>query len=598
MFMIFIVFANLLIHFLASSNLALAAEEEIKPGILTCGMLAASDVQNFSVSIGPDTSSARFLLNWRNEANKIKMDLQEPGGKWMKPESDSSLTARESNVSWTYLIERPVAGRWVMRISPADQQTVHEDFCISAQLKNTKSADEHEAQFSGIISDSAEDEDRDGIDDHMILKASVSVKSAGKYSASGVLDNLKNGEKIRINNAAFLNIGVHKLRFDLFNLESPGPYHIERLSLYDENGKEIDTFVGDYQTKTSKNNYDNNDASNISSNTFTNISSSLRAKLTGDFSDYGSDINNDGLFEYLTIDVQVMVYDPGNYSVMGHLYDENGKNVVWSLGSGLLPTGANILHMDFDGKTIERHKFNGTYYLKELQLVRGDSAIENLSMVDTIMNATATHPYNYSEFVDPVWPEKILSGNGKGDILLTIQLSSILPVFHGRYSMDIVGASMPPISSNWTVTGTKNGYSYDLPGIHMPNKPNNFTIVACNVKNLNVGVKKDPVEGKINISRTWISTRANADEKGIARIDNDMISPGRYQFKIFGDAFDNATQVALEMKVVKKLQINGLFNLALNTSGFPACNYSFNAKAINGSVLFSEIDLFVPSGGL
>jgi hypothetical protein len=131
----------------------------------------------------------------------------------------------------------------------------------------------------------------------------------------------------------------------------------------------------------------------------------------------------------------------------------------------------------------------------------------------------------------------------------------------------------------------------------MPSKPNNFTVQASNVKNLNVGVKKDPVEGRANITRTWISTRANADKDGTARIDNDMISPGRYQFKIFGDAIDNATQVTLEMKAIKKLLINGRFDLALNTSGFPTSNYSINAKAINESVRFDEINLNGPSSG-
>ena len=131
----------------------------------------------------------------------------------------------------------------------------------------------------------------------------------------------------------------------------------------------------------------------------------------------------------------------------------------------------------------------------------------------------------------------------------------------------------------------------------MPGKPNNFTVVAKGVKNLNVGVKKDPVEGGANFTRTWISTRANADEDGTARIENDMISPGRYQFKIFGETIENATQVVLEMKVVKKLLINGRFDLALNTSGFPSSNYSINAKAINESVRFDEINLEGPSSG-
>jgi hypothetical protein len=74
-----------------------------------------------------------------------------------------------------------------------------------------------------------------------------------------------------------------------------------------------------------------------------------------------------------------------------------------------------------------------------------------------------------------------------------------------------------------------------------------------------------------------------------------MISPGRYQFKIFGDAADNTSQVFLEMEVVKKLVINGKFNLALNTSGFPLGNYSINARALNGSFKFDEMNFAWPS---
>jgi hypothetical protein len=43
--------------------------------------------------------------------------------------------------------------------------------------------------------------------------------------------------------------------------------------------------------------------------------------------------------------------------------------------------------------------------------------------------------------------------------------------------------------------------------------------------------------------------------------------------------------------------INGRFDLALNTSGFPSSNYSINAKAINESVRFDEINLEGPSSG-
>jgi hypothetical protein len=51
------------------------------------------------------------------------------------------------------------------------------------------------------------------------------------------------------------------------------------------------------------------------------------------------------------------------------------------------------------------------------------------------------------------------------------------------------------------------------------------------------------------------------------------------------------------MEVVKKLVINGSFNLSLDTSGFPSGNYSINARAINGSFRFDEINLAGPSLG-
>lgn len=568
-----------------SCALAVTVDVDIDPGVPACGFISTPDNLTYSINIGQDTSIASFALVWRDSASKINLNLQTPSGEWIKTERDSSATYKESNTSKTYLIKKPIAGRWIMKIIPVFQPTTNEDYCITADFVKIKKDDQYAAKFSGLFSDYATDEDKDGIDDHITIEASVSVKAAGNYSAKGVLYNVQNGEEIMINNAAFLNIGAHKIRFDLYDLKSPGPYRIEGLSLYDENGNKIDTSREKYITKTYDIKHDINAVQRQS------------AKLTGSYSDYGSDINGDGLYEYLTVDVGVMVYDSGNYSVIGYLYDGDGKKVVWSIGSAILPVGSNILHMDFDGKTIERHRFNGTYNLKELELIRGDSVRENLSAEDTVMDASATQPYNYSEFVDPTWPEKRLSGDGKGEILLTIQVNSIIPVFKGRYSMDIVGANMPPISSNWKVTGTETGYSYDLPGIHMPGKPNDFTVLASKVKNLNVGVKKDPVQGGANFTRTWISTRATAGKDGAAKIESDLISPGRYQFKIFGEAFDNATEVSLEMKVVKKMLINGKFDLALNTSGFPSSNYSINAKAINESVRFDEINLEGPSSG-
>jgi hypothetical protein len=64
----------------APSTLAIAVEENIEPDIPTCSQLDMSEALNYTVTIGPDISTASFALNWKNEASKIKMDLQTPRG--------------------------------------------------------------------------------------------------------------------------------------------------------------------------------------------------------------------------------------------------------------------------------------------------------------------------------------------------------------------------------------------------------------------------------------------------------------------------------------------------------------------------------------
>ena len=131
-----------------------------------------------------------------------------------------------------------------------------------------------------------------------------------------------------------------------------------------------------------------------------------------------------------------------------------------------------------------------------------------------------------------------------------------MPTFSGRYMYDIVGLNIPPLSTPVKIIGLdpkkfpRGGYDYKLQGMYIPGKPNNFTITARGVKNLNVGLMK--LQGKKE--RTWVSSQFLADESAIARAETDLISPnGSYHVKIFGDALENETQVDLQMTVVKKL---------------------------------------------
>ncbi|VVB71492.1 Uncharacterised protein [uncultured archaeon] len=309
------------------------------------------------------------------------------------------------------------------------------------------------------------------------------------------------------------------------------------------------------------------------------------ASLTGVYNDTGLDINHDGLLEYLNIDVGVHITYPGEYSLNGYLYDRGGREIVWSADHRNFTEGDHIMQLAFDGKTIEKSKLNGPYRLGNLTFNWG-SASMGLVPCAFLDNAYTTSLYNASNFVDPINKDRHLSGSGKGELLVTLSIKTTLPVFSGRYMYDVVGLNMPPLSTPVEVKGSRTGYDLSLPGIFVPKKPNNFTLIAGKVKNINVGVMK--LQG--DLERTWVSSQFLANESGMARADTDLISPrGSYHVKVFGDAADSVTEVSLLMSVVKKLVVSGPFNLIVNTTGFPSGNYSLAVKALNGSFAFDNI---------
>jgi hypothetical protein len=185
----------------------------------------------------------------------------------------------------------------------------------------------------------------------------------------------------------------------------------------------------------------------------------------------------------------------------------------------------------------------------------------------------------------------MISGMGSGELLLSVTIADTVPVFSGSYSYDISSINIPPISTPLNVTGSKSGYAYNLSGVYMPNKPNDFRVSASKVKDLNIGLKKDPVKEVFNQSRIWVTTQIPADENGTATALSDLLSPGRYHAKIFGEAAENVTAVDLTMTLTKKLIVEGRFAFGIDTEGFPSGNYSIAAKALNGSFRFEEINL-------
>jgi len=429
------------------------------------------------------------------------------------------------------------------------------------------------ASFNGLYDSRGIDDDADGLFDHIDIDVGINIKKPGTYKLLGSLYDSQNNEINPVSKSKYpLSFGARTVTLRFYGTIQPGAYCLRNLTLYDDWGQILDHVEEAYTTR----GYFNLDPE------------PQFAKLAGEYSNRGTDANGDGKYDFLTVDVGVDILYPGQYTLTGYLYDLRGSEIAWAIDNGLFETGYRIMHLNFDGAPIERHGVDGPYSLGKLFLTG-----KNLKVKDTTRHACNTSAYNYTDFAgySRSDKEKPIFGVGYGELLLTVIIQAVVPAYSGTYSYDLIGINVPPISTPWQVKGSEYGYSYNLTGIYIPNKPNDFIVSASRVKNLNVGLKKLPVKGGINTTRIWVTTQSQADDHGRALAETDLLSPGNYHAKIFGDTAENVSEIDLTLTAVKKIFVNGSFDLMINTTGFPPGNYSFDVKALNGTFRMDEISV-------
>jgi hypothetical protein len=445
------------------------------------------------------------------------------------------------------------------------------------------------ASLNGLYTSHGVDDNGNGLFDHIDVNIGIDVRTSGRYRVTGSLYDDWGNETVPASNDAQLSFGAKYITLQFYGLQRPGVYHLRNLTIYGDQGQILEHSDDAYTTE----------------GWFSIDPNPQLARLSGEYADRGVDVNGDGKYEFLDMDIGIRIFFPGQYTLTGYLYDKNGSEVGWAIDNGVFEPGNRTMHLEFDGTSIEQHDVDGPYTLSKLYL-----AGANWRIKDSANNVYRTASYKYSDFAprNLTNNEKLISGIGYGELLLTATIHSTVPVSSGTYSYDLESMDIPPISSNFNVSfpyvrtniygRNVSGYAYDTEGVYMPAMPNNFTVSASGVKTLNVGLKKLQGSYKNSSSvwanlytRIWITAQVNADEDGRAMATNDYPSPGRYHAKIFGDAAKNVSVVDLTMTVVKKLVVNGHFNLRINTTGFPEGNYLFNVKALNGTFKMDEMSI-------
>ena len=130
------------------------------------------------------------------------------------------------------------------------------------------------------------------------------------------------------------------------------------------------------------------------------------AEFTGNFSDYGLDTDDDGLYNYLVVEVGVNVSEPGEYIIQGNLRYYNETTGEWEWLNNVLSENFsnlsrgihNVSLQFFMWPSVHELKYNGIFNVQlELRRITDDGRTLDC---DTFKHTTL-NIYNYSSFQIP-----------------------------------------------------------------------------------------------------------------------------------------------------------------------------------------------------
>jgi len=220
----------------------------------------------------------------------------------------------------------------------------------------------------------------DGLFNHLSIQVELSVTKAENYTLEGTLHDANGSLIISTTNKSYFNIGTQlsTLNFDGVSIYSHGvngSYNLG-LRLYDEGDNIVDIRYNVYNT---------------TAYNYTDFQKPI-IKLTGTFSDFGNDTDTDGFYNYLAVEIEVIVQHSGTYEVNARLTDIHDNEIIWASDSIYLNKDTpQTIQLDFDGRYIFGNGVNGPYYVKDLSIYYSNIALY-------ISDVYTTSTYNYTQF--------------------------------------------------------------------------------------------------------------------------------------------------------------------------------------------------------
>ena len=235
--------------------------------------------------------------------------------------------------------------------------------------------------FTNMITDTGTDADANGLFDYLTVNIAVNVTLTGNYTVKGDLHD-NSGNHISSSSTAHLDVGsqILPLNFDghsIYQNKMSGQYTVTNISVYNE---DCSIFFDGATTPHTTQSYNY-------------LSFEIPpTNISGTYIDFGKDTNGDSLYDYLAIEVEVVIDQSGNYTLYGFI--EVNDTIISAFNTTYLPVGIHNVTLQFDGTQILQ---SGTYPLNYLRLTR----LHNLTpseVVDEISDAYITQYYNVSDF--------------------------------------------------------------------------------------------------------------------------------------------------------------------------------------------------------
>ena len=326
------------------------------------------------VTVDPTASSLIPYINWAE--GDLDLVLYSPNGTMINP----SAATNDTNISYgkgmvdklymaIYAIQNPEPGNWIMEITAIDVPSDGENYYAIAY------------QISNLTLTLSTDKDKYNQSEPVNIKADL------RYNGTPLTGALVTVEVQRpdstVENIPLFDDGSHG---DI--QANDGNYSI----IYSNTNVGGQYNLVAHSSGTTPNGY-------YFTRTISKliVAETLKAKFRDTYSDYGTDIDGDGLYNYLTVDAGINVISAGSYTLEGWLYDVNRSEIVSAYNHTYLNVGNQTISLLFDGLQIYKQGADGPFNLGYLILLD-----ENHTLADYRYDAYNTSIYNYTDFQVPL----------------------------------------------------------------------------------------------------------------------------------------------------------------------------------------------------